>query len=156
MIHTLVKKIIQNPLFLRLKDIVENNTYHDYEDAYSHSIKTKDIALKQITGDFISNPKAKEKFVIFTNENIHDIKRADAMILVVLLHDIGKILYVKDGDTTYPLLVVNSAGLTTCPGHEYWGSTIVTEILKDLALNKMIVKIFNEPKLYEKRQYIIL
>jgi len=220
--NALIEKIIQNPLFLRLKNVVENNLYHDHEDAYSHSIKTKDVALKEIKGDFISNPKAKEKFMMFTNGDFHGTKRADIMILVALIHDIGKILHVKDNNTTHPLLVTNSTGLTACPGHEYWGSTIVGEVLKGLPLSEKVIdyivsiiklhdtfnaeywvvrkdwpmdmvindvksrteglykevlfniycdcynaapfqeakdviaKIFNEPKLYEKHQYIIL
>ncbi|MDD5147806.1 MAG: HD domain-containing protein [Candidatus Daviesbacteria bacterium] len=218
----LIGKIIQNPLFLRLKNVVENNLYHDHEDAYFHSIKTKDIALKEIKGDFISNPDAKNRFVKFTSEEFNGMKRADIMVLIALLHDIGKMLYVKEGNKTHSLLVTNSSSTTVCPGHEYWGSTIAAETLKNLSLTKevidyiagiiklhdtfnaeywavkkdwpmdmvindvksraeglykevlfniycdcfdaapfqtakaIIAKIFNEPKLYEKRQYIIL
>lgn len=214
-------KIIQNPLFLKLKGVVENNEWHDHEDMYTHSTKTKDLALKMISADFISNPTAKEKFISFINEDLHGFKRADLMILIALLHDVGKILSFKEGGQIKPLEVTDSNGITSPPGHEYWGSTIVDQVLKDLNLNQeavnyiakgvklhgafqaeylplkkdwpmdkllndikskaegmhiesmfnnlcdvytappfepykdLVIKIFNEPYLYEKREYII-
>ncbi len=217
----LIGKIIQNPLFLKLKDVVENGLYHNHEDVYSHVLKVKDRALQAINADFITNPEAKEKFNTFINEGFYGFKRGDLMILTALIHDIGKILYVKEGGQTRPILVTNEAGQTFCPGHEYWGSTIVGEVVQDLSLPKevidylaavivnhdtfsplyfdskanlnfdllindvksraegfyiealfniycdcynaapfqkaqsMIVKIFNEPKLYRKREYVL-
>lgn len=217
----LIDKIIQNPLFLQLKDVVENNIYHNHEDVYSHSLKVKNTAQREIKADFITNPDAKKRFLEFVEEDFYGYKRADIMILVALLHDIGKILQVKEGGTIRSLLVTNEEGITSCPGHEYWGSTIVSEITKDLSLpretveyianviklhdtfnaqywldrkdwtmdtllndvksraeglykealfniycdcftaapfqsaKEVIVKIFNEPKLYERREYVI-
>lgn len=146
----LIEKIIQNPLFLKLKNTVENNSYHDHEDAYTHSIKVKDIAQKEVLGDFITNPEAKELFLQFTNENIGKMKKAELMILTALLHDIGKMLTVKEGDKTHPLLVTNSGGITSCPGHEYWGSTIVGQVIEDLSLSKEIVNLIaNVIKLHD-------
>lgn len=138
MIDNFIEKILQNPLFLKLKNVVENNGYHDHEDVYSHSIKTKDIALREIKGDFITNLEAKKAFLQFINEDFHGFKRADVMILIALLHDIGKILSVKEDSNIHPLLVTNAQSITSCPGHEYWGSTIVAEVLKDLSLPKEI------------------
>lgn len=221
MIDQLIEKIIQNPLLLRLKNVVENNSYHDHQDVYSHVIQTKNIALMEIAGNFISNPDAKKSFLEFVNENFHDMKRSDIMVLTALLHDIGKILTVKDNNKSHPFLVTNDAGITACPGHEYWGSTIVGKVIEDLSLPKevvdlianviklhdtfsenyfkqtaaftwdlllndvksraenlykealfniycdcfnaapfekgkqMIIKLFNEPKLYERREYVI-
>lgn len=136
--NQLIEKIIQNPLFLRLKDVVENNSYHDHEDVYSHSIKTKDWAIKEITGDFITNTQAKQSFLQFVNEEIDGMKRVDIMVLIALLHDIGKILSVRDEDKTHSLLVTNVFGMTVCPGHEYWGSTIVDQLLQNLDLSEKI------------------
>lgn len=150
MIDTLIGKIIRSPLFLRLKDVVENNSYHDHEDVYSHAVKTKDIALREIAGDFIRNPDAKRNFLQFVGEDFFGMKRSDIMILIALLHDIGKILSVKEDNTTHPLLIVNSAGITVCPGHEYWGSTIVGKVLKELSLPKEIVDyVANVVKLHD-------
>lgn len=217
----MIDKIIQSPLFLRLKEVTENNGYHDHEAVYDHLIKTKDIALREITGNFITNPDAKKLFLEFVNDDFHGIERSEIMVIIALLHDIGKILYVKDNGTAHPLMITDSSGITMCPGHEYWGSTIVERFLNNVSLKpeviryisnairlhdtfseayfivkkdwpfetmindvksraegfykeaifnvycdcftatpfqeakQMIVKIFNEPKLYEKRAYVI-
>ncbi len=150
MIDTYIEKIIQSPLFQRLKNIVENSSYHDHEDVYSHVIKTKDIALREINGDFITNPDAKKSFLDFIseacnnsvviNEDFHGFKRSDIMILTALVHDIGKMLSVREAGQTKPLKVTNPAGITSFPGHEYWGSTIVGELLEDLSLPKQVVE----------------
>ena len=135
----LIEKIIRNPLFLRLKNVVENNAWHDHEDVYSHSVKTKDIARREISGDFITNPQAKKLFQQFTNEDFNGMKRADIMILIALTHDIGKILYVKEGNLRRSIEVTDTEGITSPPGHEYWGSTIVSKVLEDLSLNDEVV-----------------
>lgn len=134
-----IDRIIQNPLFLQLKNTIENNAYHDHEDSYAHSIKTKECAMETIKGDFIADIEAKNKFLEFINEEFHGMKRSEIMILIALLHDIGKILNVKDGDKVHPILVTDSSGNTMLPGHEYWGSTVVSEFLKDFQLDKEVV-----------------
>lgn len=139
MVNTLIEKIIQNPLFLRLKDVVENNPWHELEDAYSHSVKTKDIALKEINGNFITSPEAKKLFQQFISEDFHGMRRADIMILIALIHDIGKILFVKEGSNIRSIEVTDAKGITSLPGHEYWGSTIVSKVLEDLSLDDEIV-----------------
>lgn len=140
MIDSLIEQIIQNPLFLKLKDIVENNGYHDHEDVYSHSVKVKDTAIKELEAGFITNPEAKSAFLQFVNEDFKGYKRADIMILTALVHDVGKMLFIKEGDQMRPIKVTNNEGTTSFPGHEYWGSTIVGEFLRDLSLPKEVVE----------------
>jgi len=135
----MIDNIIQNLLFLRLKEVIENNGYHDHETVYDHLIKTKSIAIKEITGDFIINEEAKALFLKFINEDFHGMKRSEIMILIALLHDVGKILYVKDNRTTHPLMVTDSSGITLCPGHEYWGSTIVERFLNKVSLQPAVI-----------------
>lgn len=130
MIEEYINKIIENPLFLKLKEVVENNGSHNHEPVYSHLIKTKDIALREIKADFITNPRAKNSFLKFVNEDLHGMKRGDIMILIALLHDIGKIL---------PLVFTDSSGTTYCPGHEYEGSKIVGKLLKDLSIPEEVI-----------------
>lgn len=216
-----IERIITSPLFLKLKNVVENNSFHNHETVFIHLIKTKDIAKRELTGDFIINPEAKKLFLRFINEDFHGMKRADIMVLIALLHDIGKILKVRQGNNTETIMVTDSSGITSVPGHEYWGSTIVEIMLKDLNMKpeiityianvvrlhdsfggpywaskkdwpleltlndvksraegfyketlfniycdcfnaepfepdkKMIIKVFNEPKLYLEREYVI-
>lgn len=220
-LQSAILKTIQNPLYLRLKNVVENGPYHDHEDVFSHSVKAKDVALEAISADFILNPEAKKRFLEFTEEDINGIKRRDVMVLTALLHDVGKMLSINEGGNTRPLISTDSEGRTSCPGHEYWGSTIVGQIIRDLSFpeevvglisqiiklhdnfgadyfgqrsdwtmekllndvksraeglykealfniycdcfsaapfqqsKKIIIKIFNEPKLYERREYVL-
>lgn len=135
----LIEKIIQNPLFLKLKEVVENNGYHNHEAVYDHLIKTKDIAKREISGDFITNLKAKKLFLEFVNEDFLGMKRVDIMILIALLHDIGKILTVKEDDSVRSIVVTDSSGVTSIPGHEYWGSTIVADTLQGLTLESAVI-----------------
>ncbi|EKD84821.1 MAG: hypothetical protein ACD_38C00154G0008 [uncultured bacterium] len=130
-LESTISKIIQNPLFLKLKSVVENNGYHNHEDAYSHSIKTKDIAQREITGEFITNPLAKDLFFKFINEDITGIKSADILILIALLHDIGKSL---------PGILKTDANVqTSCPGHEQKGSGLVPQLLQGLSLPDEVI-----------------
>lgn len=139
MIDEIVEKIIVSPFFLRLKDVVENNAYHDHESVYNHLVKTKDIAKREIKAEFISNPEAKKAFLEFVNEDFYGFKRADLMILIALLHDVGKILSVKEEGNLRSIVVTTSEGETIIPGHEYWGSTIVSEFINGLSLPKEAV-----------------
>lgn len=139
-IEELVSKIISSPLFLKLKDVVENNSYHDHEKTYDHLIKTYEIAKSQIKGDFIVNKDARNLFLQFVNAPFDNLKNGDIMLLTALLHDIGKILYYKEGANEYSLRHQDSQGIVSNPGHEYWGSTIVNEFVKDTQLSPKIVE----------------
>ena|SRR3989344_2114157 len=124
MIEDYINKIIQNPLFLKLKEIIENNTYHDHESVFDHLVKTKNIALREINGEFITNTESKKAFLEFVNENLDGKKRTDLMVLAALLHDIGKL--------ETPQVIVD--GMTQAPGHEAKGREIVSQFLVDLNL----------------------
>lgn len=139
MIDEIVEKIINKPLFLKLKEVVEENGYHDHESVYDHLVKTKNIARREILANFITNPKAKKLFLNFVNEDFHGYKRSDLMILIALLHDVGKVLVFKEDSKISSLIVTDSNGKTRCPGHEYWGSTIVKEFVKDLSLPNEVI-----------------
>lgn len=135
-----VAKILENPLFLKLKNVIENNPYHDNQDVYSHSIKTYETAKKLITGDFIENSKARQLFLEFINEDYEGAKRQDLMLITSLIHDIGKILYYKEDEKEKSIRHINTEGKTRLPGHEYWGSTIVPELLKDSDLSEKVIQ----------------
>lgn len=135
-----INKIVQSPLFLRLKNIVENNGYHDHETVFDHLIKTKNIAQREITADFITDPEAKKLFLKFVSEVFFGIKRSDIIILTALLHDIGKILSFRSNDKTEPLMVKDSNGITFFPGHEYQGSKIVNEFVDGLNFPKEVIE----------------
>lgn len=130
------EQIISNPLFLKLKNVIENNPWHDNESVYDHLLKTHKIASEQILGDFITNPQAKNLFLEFLNEGTEGATRKDLMLITALVHDIGKILYYKENDIELPLRHEYPDKSTRMPGHEYWGSTIIPELLKNTDLTK--------------------
>lgn len=139
----LIEKISSHPLFLRLKDVIENSQgWHDHEAVFDHLIKTADIARKKINGDFITNSEAKTLFLNWMKEDVYGMKRADVAVLIALLHDCGKILHYKEGSSEEPL-IVNKPTLTDqtlCPGHEFWGGAIVTkQILADLGFDEKLI-----------------
>jgi HD superfamily phosphohydrolase len=139
-LDAIVEKIINNPLFQRLKDVSENNSYHDHEKTYDHHIKTYETAKCQIKGDFIKNEEAKKLFLGFVNVPFDNLTNGDVMLLTALLHDVGKILYYKEEDHEYPLRHEDKEGIVINPGHEYWGSTIVNEFVKDASLSEKVIE----------------
>ena len=131
-----VGKIIQNPLFLKLKDVIENNPWHDHESVYDHLLKTYNIATKQIDGHFISNKTANKLFLNFVNEKSDEVKIKDLMLITALIHDAGKILHYKEEGQEKPLRHEDQNGNTKMPGHEYWSSTIAPLLLKNTGLSE--------------------
>jgi hypothetical protein len=140
-----LEQIKSHPLFLHLKDIVENSDgWHDKETVYDHLLKTANHANKFSSGNFITNPESREKFTSWMNEDFHGMKKSDGAILIGLLHDCGKILYYEEGGQKKSL-IKEINGQTSCPGHEYWGGRLVVpELLKTIKLAPEIKKFIAE------------
>ncbi len=136
----LVKKITNTPEFLCLKKVVENNPYHDREDAYSHSLATYQIAQNNIKGEFITNSEAKKLFEEFLNERVTGWRKEDLLILIALLHDFGKSLFFEENGQTESILSIKPNGDTQCSGHEYWGSVFVKDFLKQFGLPQEVIE----------------
>ncbi len=134
-----VDTIISSKNFLKLKNVTEDSAYHDHEPVFDHLLKTYEIAKREIKGDFITNPKAKEKFNTYINKEIGGIKKRDLMIILALIHDIGKMLIFEDYGEKASINSIISDGTTRAYGHEYWGSLIVKEVLKDLSLPREVL-----------------
>ncbi len=135
-----IENIISSHLFLKLKDVVENNPWHDNETVYDHLLKTYNIARQQIKGEFIENKEAKKLFLEFVNSEFENTKLSDIMLITAILHDCGKLLYYKEGEIEKSLRHVNELGIVRMPGHEYFGSTIVINFLKDTGINNKIIE----------------
>ncbi len=142
--NEIVEKILQNPLFLKLQLVIENNSYHNHEKTYDHLIKTFEIAKLQIRGNFIQNQVAKKLFLEFANNPFDNLTNGEIMLLTALLHDVGKILSYKDGFKEFNLRHENSEGIVSNPGHEYWGSTIVDKFVKDTGLSEKEIEKISE------------
>lgn len=128
-VDKLIEKIKTNPIFLNLKKVIENNAYHDHQKTYDHLLITCDKAKGSVKGNFIPNKEAKGKFLEFMNEEVHGMKRSDVLILVALLHDIGKLFWFKEGSSEKPLEMILGRDITAYPSHEYWGGTLVPDVL---------------------------
>ncbi|OGE31611.1 hypothetical protein A2631_00575 [Candidatus Daviesbacteria bacterium RIFCSPHIGHO2_01_FULL_44_29] len=117
----IVDEIIQSPRFKQLDNLIENNSYHEHESVYAHSLSVYKRALEAVQGDFISNTEAKKLYLSFLNEELYGYKRSELLCLIALLHDIGK------GEAG--VLVTDEDGNTKAPGHELAGSTIVDQFI---------------------------
>lgn len=131
-----LEEIKSHPLFLRLKDVVENiDGSHNHEPVYDHCVKTAEIAKDVVKGDFIQNPEAKEKFTSWMGEDFHGMKKSDRTVIAALIHDCGKLLYLEEVVEKTSINLQKPDGQTACPGHEFWGGRLVApELLKDLSL----------------------
>lgn len=140
----IIQQIISHPTFLKLKDVVETSAFHDNESAYDHLIHTFDIAKKSIDSPFITNFESKKLFNEYISNEVGSIQKKDAMQLAALLHDIGKALYFKDGGVTSPILVNKTDGKTMCPGHEYRGSILVKDLLKEFNMPEKTINYISD------------
>ncbi len=125
-LEEIIQEIVKQPGFLSLKDIVEDNPYHGHEDVYAHSLKTMELAGKNIDGSFITDPEARTLFLKYVREDLGGMSRGDLMILIALLHDIGKagVEQVQTEDGTRLL------------GHEKKGAEMVGLMIEDLRFTK--------------------
>ncbi|MGI8420097.1 MAG: CRISPR-associated endonuclease Cas3'' [Candidatus Levyibacteriota bacterium] len=134
-LSVLQEKIITHPYFQKTKTIIENNVCHENESVYDHSLATAKRADECVTGAFVSNPKAKVLFNKWMQEEPFGMQYKHIAVVIALLHDIGKILVYEENSQQIPLNAIQEDGKTRASGHEYWGSTIVPEILCDVGLS---------------------
>lgn len=111
--------------------------WHDHERVFDHALKTADRAKQEVGGEFITNEKARKLFLEWMDEDIFGMKRRDVCVLTALVHDCGKVLQYREGDTINSLATTFlQTEQTSFPGHEYWGGELVVpEILKDISLH---------------------
>ncbi len=143
-IETISQKIITSPPFLKLKDVIENNPYHDHEAVYDHLIKAFEKAKTEIKGEKITNPQAKEKYLEFLNQEIGGIRKEILLQILALIHDIGKMTSFNENGEIKPILEQKPDGTTQALGHEYAGSVIVKEILKDTGLSNEAIEFLSK------------
>ncbi len=144
----IIEQIISTRLFLRLKDINENNEgWHDNESTFDHLVKTSKIARDEREGEFIQNRDAKKCFQEWMEEDISGVQRKDIVVISALVHDCGKLLSFKEANDIKPIMLKRSTtpDQTMFPSHEYWGGKLVVkEILKDISLPEEVKKYIAE------------
>lgn len=140
----IIEKIVNNPLFLQLKNVIENNPWHDHESVYDHLIKTHKTADEKISGNFITNPHAKKLFLDFVNENLGGVKRKDLILVTALIHDIEKVFYYKHKNNEKILTRKNASKIIKIPQQKYLKSNIVAELLKDTGFSQKNIEIISK------------
>lgn len=138
-VSSYIDRIVAHPQFSQLKNVIENNPWHDHENVFSHAMKTKDIAASEVSASFMQHPAAKRAFLAFMQETMHGLLRKDCMVLIALLHDVGKVLHYREGEEVKPLVFTKADGTTTAPGHEYWGSITGEQIAIDVGLPQEVI-----------------
>lgn len=133
------EQITSNVNFLKLKNIIENNSYHDHESVYDHLIKTYGIAKDNIDGNIITGVETKKLFTNYVNQEIDEIKKRDLMLIFALIHDIGKMIIFERNGKQESIMQVNEKGTTQAPYHEYFGSLIVKDVLSETGLSEKVI-----------------
>lgn len=137
------QKLLAHPYFEKAKKVREISEAHKEDSVYTHLMQTYDTARESIDGNFINDPQAKQLFDAFMHKEIEGITYANIAPIVAMVHDIGKILSFKEDKQSFPMNIRMPHGITGNtynPGHEYWGSTVIPELLKDLVLPKGVVE----------------
>ncbi len=101
------------PCLKRLENIVENDSFHNKDSVYSHTLKV----ARNIYGiigeyDFVSS---------WFDRRIRYNRKKDLLVIAAIFHDTGK-------EVTYSV----SGGKTSCRGHEEESYRITKELLEDV------------------------
>jgi putative nucleotidyltransferase with HDIG domain len=115
------------PELYKLKDIVENNPWHNEESVFDHTISVLNNLEKIIR-------TLKKKVKQDLNKIIEKHSRKDLLIVATLFHDIGK------GETIISL----DSGVRCCPDHERVGAKKIEKILRRFNLSKKESKIITD------------
>jgi hypothetical protein len=127
-----IEEIKNNENFLKLKNVIENNSYHSNEPVYEHLLKTLATAENEIAGDFITEPTAKQRYEEFLNQDVNGVRRRDLLLVFSLIHDIGKMTIFEEDGEVRPINQIQPDGTTLAPYHEYFGSLLVRDVVGNL------------------------
>jgi len=111
------------PEFYDLKNIVENNDWHNKENVFNHTLSVLD-SLEKVLRNL--NKKTKQ----FLGKKINNNSRKSLLKMATLFHDIAKKETLTNNDNT-----------TMCLNHEEKGSKKVEKILKRFDLSNSESKI---------------
>lgn len=104
------------PEIYELKDVIENNPWHNNESTFDHTISVMKALEDEIAGD--------EKISVIFGEKIDNHTRKELFLLSVLFHDIAK----KEA-------VTFSGGESSFPNHDNLGHQKVLPILARIGLS---------------------
>lgn len=107
------------PEFYGLKKVIENNSWHNNESTFTHTLNV----LKDLE-KFLRNNK-NIKLRKYLNQSIDNYKRKDLLFLATVFHDLGK----KE-------TIIKNGKLSSFPAHEKISILKSKNILKDFDLSK--------------------
>jgi hypothetical protein len=113
------------PEYYALKKVIENNSWHINQNVFDHSVAVFKALEKILKLDFLKK-ETENKIEKYLKEKIGDYTRKELLIIATLLHDIAK----------SELLIKDSSGKTSCPGHEIIGSLMVDKFAERFNLDK--------------------
>jgi hypothetical protein len=141
-IDYVLQKILNHPYFDKLKKVKEVNAGHTEDSVLIHVTQTFEASRQAIQGDFITNAKTKKSFEDFMNLKTDGVPYKDIAVITALTHDVGKLLSYKEGSKIFPMNIHkpdSDHGTTYNPGHEYWGSLLIPEVLSKTGLTKKVI-----------------
>lgn len=126
------------PEFFELKNYVENNSWHNNDSVFNHTLTVLEELEKLLIN--INN-----KINSYLNQKIDNYTKRDLLFLGTLFHDIAK------SDT-----FVKTDSSTTCKNHEELGAEKVTQILDRFDLSNQEKAIIIDIVKYHGEIHIIL
>jgi putative nucleotidyltransferase with HDIG domain len=114
------------PELYELKEVVENNSSHDHENVFDHTLDV----LKKMN---VITRQLKPEIKSYMNEEISDYKRKDLVFLATLFHDIAKKETISYNEEK-----------TSCLGHEQAGSQKASKLLNrfDISPQEKIIVLY--------------
>jgi UTP:GlnB (protein PII) uridylyltransferase len=106
------------PEFYELKNVVENNAWHENDSVFDHTLSVVGSLLTVIQD-------SGEKVISVLNQKVDRNTRHDLLFLATLFHDIGK----KE-------TIIKNNGITSCPDHESKGAEKTKPILERFDLSQ--------------------
>ena len=80
------------------------------------------------------------KFEKFLNQEVGAVKNRDLLQITALVHDCGKITVFENLGPIHSSIPNGPDGSKEAPGHAYWGSIVVRDILKRSGLSDEVIE----------------
>ena len=114
------------PELLLLKTTVEKNIAHNSQTVFDHTVAVM-AGLEKFFNEVAISSEIQPKLSKYLDQKIGNNSKKDLLKLLVLVHDLAKPL----------TLVTNSAGNTSCPGHEILAAARVGEFKDRFGLEQV-------------------
>jgi poly(A) polymerase len=121
------------PEFYELRNFTENNSSHDNQNVFDHSVLVYEKLLEYLEGKFLSK-NCQSNLNLLLNVKVEEHTLKDILKIATLLHDIAK------SKTNF----ISNDGNISSPGHEILGSFLCRQILNPFCLNSAEIEIISQ------------